>query len=95
MPNRHSDEHEVLTLIPGLEELAPLNQAVALQRTGANGFVVDSAMRAAADAVDRGTRISLLDRKAMMLMELLKNSPAPSDKVSGLLNDCPNDNRWN
>ena len=63
------------------EEKTLLLRAVALQHTDLTDFVVQHALRAAKNVIEKAEQVQLSERDSIRVLDLLENPPAPNARL--------------
>ncbi len=89
MPRPLNKESSRVALRIHPDDKATLLRAVALEHTDLTTFIVQNAIRAARDIIDREERLALSRRDSLRVLELLENPPAPNAKLRAAARALP------
>jgi len=81
MPRIAVEDNSRMSLRIRPEEKTLLLRAVALQRTDLTDFVLQHALRAARNVIERAEQVKLSERDSLRVLDLLENPPAPNARL--------------
>jgi uncharacterized protein (DUF1778 family) len=89
MPRAAVEENSRISLRIRPEEKALVMRAVALKHTDLTDFIVSHAVRAAEEVIQQSDHIQLSERDSLMVLDLLENPPAPTEKLLAAARSLP------
>ena len=89
MPRAAVESNNRMSLRIGAAEKSILMRAVALKRTDLTDFVLEHALRAAQEVIEKAERVLLSERDSLRLLELLENPPRPNAKLAAAAHALP------
>ena len=78
MPRIAVEDNSRMSLRIRPEEKTLLLRAVALQHTDSTDFVLQHALRAARNVIEKAEQVKLSERDSLRVLDLLENPPAPN-----------------
>lgn len=93
MPRVATDDNSRMSLRIRPEQKATLLRAAALEQTNLTEFVLQNALQAAKQVIEKTERGHLSDRDSLRVLELLENPPAPNSKLLAAARALPEPSR--
>lgn len=81
MPRIAVEDNSRMSLRIRAEEKTLLLRAVALQHTDLTDFVLQHALRAARNVIEKAEQVKLSERDSLRVLDLLENPPAPNARL--------------
>lgn len=89
MPRIAVEDNSRMSLRIRPEEKTLLLRAVALQHTDLTDFVLQHALRAARNVIEKAEQVKLSERDSLRVLDLLENPPAPNAKLKAAAQRLP------
>jgi uncharacterized protein (DUF1778 family) len=89
MPRITVENNSRMSLRIRAEEKKLLLRAVALQHTDLTDFVLQHALRAARNVIERAEQVQLSERDSLQVLDLLENPPAPNARLMAAAQGLP------
>jgi len=81
MPQIPVENNDRMSLRIASEEKSLLMRAAAIQHTNMTEFVIRNVISAARKVIDKNERLELTERDSMLVLDLLDEPPAPTEKL--------------
>jgi uncharacterized protein (DUF1778 family) len=89
MPRIAVEDNSRMSLRIRSEEKALLLRAVAMQHTDLTDFVLQHALRAARNVIEKAEQVKLSERDSLRVLDLLENPPAPNARLMAAAKRLP------
>jgi uncharacterized protein (DUF1778 family) len=89
MPRRALEDNNRMSIRIHAEAKAKILRAAALTHTDLTDFVIQHALTAAQEIIEKAESIQLSERDSLMILELLENPPTPNPKLGSTAMELP------